>query len=199
VGLLEAEGSFIPGAPSESHATVMQINMTDGDVIDAVASLLGSTLMKAHVPAHHKPMYVTRVGGGSAVSLMRLIHPLMGQRRHQQIANAIAGRRPKNSYPHHEYVLNEEEAVDPWCYWLAGYMEGQASFRLHHQSWGGYRYAYPLVQINSTDLDITQRVQGLWQKLYQADTNIGCYQPKHPGRKLQYHIAIKGSKARTIM
>jgi hypothetical protein len=74
----------------------MQINMTDGDVIDAVASLLGSTLMKAHVPAHHKPMYVTRVWGGSAVSLMRLIHPLMGQRRHQQIDNAIAGRRPKN-------------------------------------------------------------------------------------------------------
>ena len=92
-GLLEGEGSFVAGAPSEPRIPTLAINMTDVDVLQAVAHLCGSTVASRQPRPHVKMMYRTTLCGGSAVALMQLIQPLMGIRRQQQTTHARpAGR-----------------------------------------------------------------------------------------------------------
>lgn len=43
-GLLEAEGSFVTGSPTEPRTPKLVINMTDLDVMQAVAHRWGSTV-----------------------------------------------------------------------------------------------------------------------------------------------------------
>lgn len=198
-GLLEAEGCFAIGSPTEPRTSKLVINMTDQDVLQAVADLLGSTVIHRHPGIRRKIIYATSLRGGSAVSLMRLIQPLMGVRRQQQIAQAIACHKLKNSYPCRVYHQIDDTLPDHDRYWLAGYMEGEGCFSLHTTKQYGRVYRYPLVQLNTTDQDVAQHVQRLWKTFYNIDTNMGCYQPKYPGSKLQYHLGIKGPQARTIM
>lgn len=198
-GLLEGEGSFVTGAPTEPRTPMLAINMTDEDVIQAVTDLCGTTVMSRPKIAGLKRMYRTSLRGGSAVSLMRLIQPLMGSRRQHQIEQAIACRAPKISYPHHTYAQIDDTLPEHERYWLAGYLEGEGCFSLHTTKQYGRVYRYPLVQVATTDQDVAQHVQRLWKSFYNLDSNIHCYQPKYPGSKLRYHLGIKGPQARTIM
>jgi hypothetical protein len=40
-GLLEGEGSFVKGPPSRPNCPIVQLAMTDGDVVERAARLLG--------------------------------------------------------------------------------------------------------------------------------------------------------------
>lgn len=198
-GLLEAEGCFITGSPCEPRTPTALINMTDRDVMQVVADCFGSTVMNQPVAADRKAMYRTSLRGGSAVSLMKLIQPLMGIRRQQQIERAIACRKPINRYPHREYIAVEDAEPEHDRYWLAGYLEGEGSFSLHTNVRPRKTYYYPLVQLNSTDEDIVERVRLLCQRYTPGEINIGRYQPAYEGSKIQYHIGVKGTRARLIM
>lgn len=199
-GLLEAEGSFVTGAPTEPRTPVLLTNMTDFDVIEAVARKCGSTVINSH-PAfgNRKAMYRTSLRGGSAVSLMKLLHPLIGNRRQQQMERAIACHNPKTPYPHREYVLTQATVPEHDRQWLADYLEGEGSFSLHTETRGTKTYAYPLLQVNTTDQDIIQRVRVLWEAYTEATITIGMYQPKYKGSKINYHIGIKGTRAQLLM
>ena len=92
VGLLEGEGSFIKGPPSRPYSPIVQIQMTDRDVIARAAELMGTYVYhcKYKAKAHHKTTYRAFLIGERAVQLMRRIQPHMGERRQQQIEAALA-------------------------------------------------------------------------------------------------------------
>jgi len=89
-GILEGEGSFLSGPPSRPRAPAIVVGMSDLDVVQRVAKLLGVNFVNVTERLPHKTMYKTAVTGSRAVELMRLLHPLMGERRGRQIEKAIA-------------------------------------------------------------------------------------------------------------
>jgi hypothetical protein len=90
-GLLEGEGSFVPGSPSSPTMPRITIAMTDEDVIARVADLWG---VRYHIDrtkqGHYKTPYIASIKGARAANLMRQLYPLMSKRRQQQIARALA-------------------------------------------------------------------------------------------------------------
>lgn len=198
-GLLEAEGSFVTGSPTEPRTPKLVISMTDQDVIQAVANLLGATVIQCKRGTHLKKIYRTGLRGGSAVSLMRLMQPLMGIRRQQQIEHAVACHNLTNSYPCRVFHQVDDIVAEHERYWLAGYMEGEGSFSVHTDARPHRTYYYPILQVNSTDKDVIERVRMLWRTYIQAEIRIGSYQPAYPGSKINYHISIKGTRAQPIM
>jgi hypothetical protein len=89
-GLLEGEGSFYA---INGRTPCISIQMTDEDVVRRVARLFGgrAVMGRAGQREHHKPSWTTRVRGNPAADLMRMLQPLMGQRRRQQIDAALDG------------------------------------------------------------------------------------------------------------
>jgi len=94
-GLLEGEGSFMKGPPSNPSKPVVQIQMTDEDIVARAADLMGAQKYYAirRQQAHHKDAWQVRVTGARAVALMRLLRPLMGIRRQAQIDAALESYR----------------------------------------------------------------------------------------------------------
>lgn len=106
-GLLEGEGCFaFYGTPRIS------VSMTDRDVIDRVAHLMGATLISERRDPRkptHKTQYVTQVAGTRAHRLMRDLLPLMGARRAARIRE----------------VLDADGARAATCEWCGGPMQRQ--------------------------------------------------------------------------
>ena len=98
-GLLEGEGCFGNGPPSQPNLPHISIQMTDEDVIRRVASIWGVSYFK-HRPrlAHHKPCFATKIRGEKAVEWMIRLRPHMGVRRQSQIDKAVASYRVIPSY-----------------------------------------------------------------------------------------------------
>ena len=84
-GILEGEGWFgrIKGYP------IIEINMTDLDVIERVADLFGaigiSTIQRSKIKPTYKNSYRTRATGERAKMIMRAVCPWLGERRQQAI------------------------------------------------------------------------------------------------------------------
>lgn len=92
-GILEGEGSFIAGNPQRPARICISMQTTDEDIIQRVASLLESKYWicsekRRKENPHWKIVYGTSKTGLKALCLMRLLKPLMGQRRQQQIHRA---------------------------------------------------------------------------------------------------------------
>ena len=98
-GLLEGEGSFLCGPPSNPHCPIVACSMTDEDVILRLANLWGVTYgrvgEKRSVARGWKTAWAVRLHGQRAVDLMKAIRPLMSRRRQGQIDKAISSHRPK--------------------------------------------------------------------------------------------------------
>jgi hypothetical protein len=94
-GLLEGEGTFIPGPPSNPRMPVIQVEMVDADVMARVGRLLGRkvTTLRAR-RAEWSATYQVKVTGGPAVGWMLHLHPLMGERRQRQIERALRCYEP---------------------------------------------------------------------------------------------------------
>lgn len=92
-GLLEGEGSFTAGPPSAPNQPRISLQMTDEDVVEKVAALFGVGYLFIRRDPRNlgwKDYFKTQVVGFPAVTLMRRLRPLMGQRRQQQIDKALA-------------------------------------------------------------------------------------------------------------
>lgn len=112
-GLLEGEGTFMPGPPSAPRVPLLRVEMTDADVVAHAAGLLGrtfqpqsrrsishETLRRADLQGTtsiRKRSFSTTIKGAHAVALMRAIHPMMGERRRRQIQSVLD--RPHNAEP----------------------------------------------------------------------------------------------------
>jgi len=87
-GLLEGEGCF--RFDSKAHL-VIQLAMTDRDVVDRAAALLGGAVCeKKPKAAHHKMQYLVRVFGARAAGWMMTFWPFLGQRRRQKVEDCLS-------------------------------------------------------------------------------------------------------------
>src|SRR6266542_691602 len=97
-GLLEGEGSFMAGPPSNPRMPVISVHMTDEDVMARLGRIFAR---KVYMVMPRNPRwrttYQVRVQGGNAVRWMTLMRPLMGARRQAQIDRALASYDPRPS------------------------------------------------------------------------------------------------------
>lgn len=103
-GLLEGEGSFLMYrchvGGREYRYPKISVNMTDRDVIEHAARLLGGNKMYPLPPSkepNRKPAFRAHVSGWKAAELMRQAYPLLGHRRRARI----------------DEILSEYEAQEP--------------------------------------------------------------------------------------
>ncbi len=88
-GILEGEGSFMlmRGSPC------VAVQMSDQDVINKVAGLLGVTVFKQPYKPKgkptYKPMYGCRVHGKHAIAWMLTLFTFMGERRRAKITEIV--------------------------------------------------------------------------------------------------------------
>lgn len=98
-GLLEGEGTFLKGPPSDPRCAIVRVAMTDQDVIEHSARLLARGVTpwdrKGHPP--RKRVYITQVKGLPALELMITLRGVMGERRRGQIDAALAAPRPRHA------------------------------------------------------------------------------------------------------
>lgn len=94
-GLLEGEGTFLLPSPSAPRSPSVVIQMTDRDIVERVARLIGVSCyaMPTRNPMH-LPVFSARARGLRAVSVMAAIRDQMGARRSQRITDAVASYRP---------------------------------------------------------------------------------------------------------
>lgn len=91
IGLLEGEGSFMKGPPSEPNKPRIQVQMTDLDVLERAAPLLYSKVLGPFKRKNEnaKLQYAVKIRGKKAADLMKEMRPHMGIRRQQQIDAAL--------------------------------------------------------------------------------------------------------------
>lgn len=89
-GLLEGEGCFRYETRRVGPSIVL--GMTDKDVVEKVAHLLGSGVVtrKIHLDKPWKPCYISKLNGRAAAGWMMTLYPLLGQRRQAKIREILA-------------------------------------------------------------------------------------------------------------
>jgi len=97
IGILEGEGSFIKGPPSQPKVPQLCVSMTDEDVIIKVANLLDAKYRKSDrgTDKGWKPSFTTTIRGKKAVDFMLKIEPYMSKRRKEQINKAVSCWSPR--------------------------------------------------------------------------------------------------------
>src|SRR5213594_2803751 len=81
-GVLEAEGSFL----MSGRAIAIVANMTDRDIVERIAHLLGGTLHDVpHNNPRRLPVWRAQVTGRAAAGWMMTLYPLLGHRRRSQV------------------------------------------------------------------------------------------------------------------
>jgi hypothetical protein len=199
-GITEAEGSFIAGTPSHPRRTVMHVTTTDDDIAQRLSDLLGVRIsIQKPSKDHYKQPYRVVLAGGSAVSLMNLLYPYMGERRRVGIEYARASHQPRQSYPHLTFHSVPDEVEEHNRYWLAGYLEGEGSFALEKHVKPYATYFRPLVGFNSTDRDVLVHVQHLLVERYYCRVSVYPADPGYEGAKTTYRLKVRGRKAVKIM
>ena len=91
-GLLEGEGCFTVHGNKRwghSHNPVVDLGMTDEDVVRRAQSLIGGNVYK--MASRKLPIYRLRMTGAKAVAVMMTVYALMGARRQARIKGLIYG------------------------------------------------------------------------------------------------------------
>lgn len=87
-GLLEGEGSF--GMREQSNSPCIQLAMTDRDVVERAALLLGSNLrVHSDKRGNRKACWQTRPHGYRAIGWMLTVYSFMGERRRAKIREVM--------------------------------------------------------------------------------------------------------------
>ena len=91
-GILEGEGSFYIRTLSGHRYPTVLVKMTDRDIINRVKDItnLGTICIKKTLNQNHKDCYQWQVAKtADAVAVMKLVLPLMGERRSQRIKELL--------------------------------------------------------------------------------------------------------------
>lgn len=94
-GLLEGEGTFLlTGPPGNKHRVDVRVWMTDRDVVERLAELLGGlSVYEREDRREHRTwsrLYGIQITGYAAAELLLIIRPHMGERRQEQIDRCLA-------------------------------------------------------------------------------------------------------------
>lgn len=197
VGLLEGEGTFVPGPPSKPRRPIAALAMTDDDVVHRVAVLWGTRVWTIQLRnPRYKPVFRTELVGGSAVAMMALLRPHLSERRQAQVDAATSTYQPLRTIKHKHFVVSPDGADEFERYWLAGLLEGEGSFSVNSTA----RHSVsPLVELSTVDHDVILRVQRVYRERYGASVNIHVRPPRQAGYQQQYHLALLGAHARTLL
>ena len=97
-GILEGEGTFLAGPPSNPGLPIVRVSMTDRDVVQRVARLLDRAVVALRPRRqHHKVPFAVTIKGAPAVDLMLAVHDFMGLKRRTQIQRAIRSWHKRRS------------------------------------------------------------------------------------------------------
>lgn len=111
-GLLEGEGSFLPGLPSKPNGPSISIAMVDEDVINRAAALLGVHHVHTRKgTGRSQDSYQLVLRGRKAVEVMHQLYPLMGVRRQGQIERALASHDP-HYRSHRQGTLSDAQVLE---------------------------------------------------------------------------------------
>jgi hypothetical protein len=88
-GLVEGEGSISSYGASKTTPR-LRIWMTDKDVIEKAANLMGAKIQYRVLRVNWKPQWGIEVGGHKALSWMFIIYKFMGIRRQEAIRNVVS-------------------------------------------------------------------------------------------------------------
>lgn len=92
-GLLEADGYFIKALPSNPNQPIIGIEMADLGVMQEISNLVHRKISirnrKDPRFSKLKTVYMVRICGKDAMTLMKQLKPLMGLRRQEQIQQAL--------------------------------------------------------------------------------------------------------------
>lgn len=98
-GILEGEASFM----LKNGNSIIQVQMTDKDVMDRVAALLGtnvsSYVRKPKGKASYLPVFWLAVHGTKAIGWMMTLYALMGERRRAKILHILDHWKVARSAP----------------------------------------------------------------------------------------------------
>lgn len=98
IGLLEGEGSFLKGTPSQPNLPRVAVTTTDHDVAIKLAKILDTGVLplkdRRYVENHWKQPYFIAISGAKAVVLMREVKAYMSHRRQLQIEEALSCYSP---------------------------------------------------------------------------------------------------------
>ena len=197
-GILEGEGTFLAGPPSNPGIPIVRVSMTDRDIVERVARLFDRAVVTLRRRReHHKTPFVTTIKGAPAVELMIAADRFMGVKRRAEIQRAILSRHDRRSHrsrrgssinPAHQQseILSPQHACDGTCdvSWLAGLLEGEGTFstvRTHGR-------AYPVLKVSMCSEDIVSRASRLI-----GAPSVTVQQPEHEAWSVVYAAAISGS------
>jgi hypothetical protein len=201
-GILEGEGSFLAGPPSEPNCPAIRLPMTDRDVVVRVAELFHRAVVATDPRQnHHKVPYVTTIKGAPAARMMRALAPLMSPLRRSQIEKALGAHHPTRRLG----LVAEKLATDgselSWeaadaqarIAWLAGVLEGEGSFLSARFD----RYCYPQVQMTMCDRSVLERAVSLMPSshIYAVIDKRGVER----GWSESWMVRVTGPAAATVM
>lgn len=86
-GLLEGEGCF--GLSGSKGSARISLAMTDLDIIEKAAGILGGTVRQYPPKPNRKQVYKVEIFSSKAVGWMMTLFPLMGERRKQRMEKSI--------------------------------------------------------------------------------------------------------------
>jgi hypothetical protein len=195
-GILEGEGTFVTGPPSQPNSPIARISMTDLDTVTRAAQLLDRAVVTA-LPRkpHYKPVFITQIKGAEAVALMIAVRPVFGPDRTKQIERVLARwsprRRSSRADPSRFPVLDPIDDPTPEndrsLNWLAGLLEGEGTFSL---TCDAKRRCYPVVSLQMCD----EAVVGRAARLLGA-RNVAMREPDQPHWRPTYVAKIGGAHA----
>lgn len=156
-GLLEAEGSFRPR--SDNSRPIIQLNMTDRDVVERAYSILGHVgSIHVHVPqtARLKTKYMFGLNYSLSEVWMSALYPFMGIRRRAQILKTctVSGTNRPDSDP----VSLDPLSLDGMQY-LSGLLEGDGSFKFSGGS--NIKRTTPGIALGMIDRDVVERAASM--------------------------------------
>jgi LAGLIDADG-like domain len=195
-GILEGEGTIARATPSAPRRPRVVVCMTDRDIIARVADLIGTRVYTHKISKHYRQAFRTELVGGSAVALMELLRPVLSERRQTQIDAAVATYQPLRLVKHKSFLIAPVGEQEAERYWLAGYLEGEAYFG---QNKTARLRISPIVEVNTTDLDVALRVSTIWYKRYGVSISIYTRRARKAGYKPQYMVRAVGDDARWII
>jgi hypothetical protein len=86
-GLLEGEGCF--GLSGAGGSIRISLNMTDLDIVERAANLLGGQVKKRKLSPNRKQVYSTEIFSNRAAAWMMTLFPIMGDRRKDKIEESL--------------------------------------------------------------------------------------------------------------
>jgi hypothetical protein len=206
VGVLEGEGTFLRGAPSKPGTPILRVSMTDRDVVERVAKLLGRTVVRLRRrKPHHKLPYATTIKGAPAAQVMYAVRPFLGKTRELQIDRAISSWQTRRG-PRHRRRADGSDSLSPLMpvgdpsgtltahgesqdacdrAWIAGLLEGEGSFIANRAT----RSSYPVIKVEMCEQEVVERAARL------LDTRVWLVAPGTEGWRPTYVAQIAGHRA----